>query len=87
MISLQETSHVRRHRLVLPFEILEPNLDKFHHLPMDLLNLGRFLLRVWQSVLVPVMHPIYHGFLKIPSRRKEGARDKWERKRVIAQWG
>ena len=53
--------HIRRHRLVLSFEILEPSLDKLYHLPMDLLDFGRLLLRISQSVLVPVVHPIYRG--------------------------
>jgi len=32
--------------LILSFEILEPSLDKLYDLPMDLLDLGRFLSRV-----------------------------------------
>lgn len=49
MTSVQETPPLIfvDHRLVLSFEILEPSLDKFHHLPMDLLDLGRLLALVF----------------------------------------
>ena len=72
MTSLQETlPHIRRHCLVLSFEILEPVLDKCDRLPMDLLNLGRFLARILQPIFVPVMHPIYHGLFVFPREREE----------------
>lgn len=71
-------------RLVLSFEILEPSLDKIYHLPMDLLDLGRFLLRISQSVLIPVMHTIYRELLKFPSRRSDNARVRCAKDRTQA---
>jgi hypothetical protein len=44
--SLNEVEKLADRHLVPLSEILEPSLDKFHHLPVDLLNLGWFLTRV-----------------------------------------
>ena len=55
------------HHLFLSFDIPEPKLDKLYHLPVDPLDLGWFSSGVSQSVLIPVMDPIYHDVLNLQS--------------------